>query len=70
MFVKIVTKDHGIIEVNRNLICYIRSYHQYGLRDEFNFVITMMNGESYKISNQGYEQIKVGVGEWINTKRA
>jgi hypothetical protein len=58
MFVKIVTKDHGIIEVNRSLVCSIRPYHQYGLRDEFNLVITMMNGESYKISRQGYEQIK------------
>lgn len=58
MFVEIVTKDHGIIEVNRNLICSIRPYHQYGLRDEFDLVITMVNGDSYKISNQGYEQIK------------
>jgi hypothetical protein len=58
MFVEIVTKDHGVIEVNRNLICSIRPYHQYGLRDEFNLVVTMMNGDSYKISRQGYEQIK------------
>ena len=58
MFVEIVTRDHGVIEVNRNFICSIRPYRQHGLRDEFDILITMMNGESYKISRQGYEQIK------------
>jgi hypothetical protein len=59
MFVKIVTKDHGIIEVNKNLVCTIRRMEQYGFRDEFEYEITMVNGESYHINFDDCWLIKV-----------
>lgn len=57
MFVKIKTRDHGVVEVNKNLVCSIRPYHHYGLKDEFDRVIVLVNGDTYKIDLSSYYRI-------------